>query len=148
MLNHQQKTAIESQANRIIIDASAGTGKTSTIIAAAEQHRFGSTILITFTNKAAEEMQSRISYKPAHIGTIHSLAYKELMKLAKKLDFRVRILKEASVRKIIKLIFDENDLGIYVSNVVLGEAFQYIASESGGFDSRKTKNFLGSQTPL
>lgn len=117
------------------------THNTSTIIAAAEQHRFGSTILITFTNKAAEEMQSRISYKPAHIGTIHSLAYKELMKLAKKLDFRVRILKEASVRKIIKLIFDENDLGIYVSNVVLGEAFQYIASESGGFDSRKTKIF-------
>ena len=141
MLNLQQKTAIESAANRIIIDASAGTGKTSTIIAAAEANKSGSTILITFTNRAADEMKARLSYKPTHVGTIHSFAYRELLKLAKQYNFRIRLLKEPSIRKIIKLIFDENDFGIYVSNVILGEAFHAIVNDATEFDARKTKLF-------
>lgn len=141
MLNLQQKTAIESAANRIIIDASAGTGKTSTIIAAAEANKGNSTILITFTNKAADEMKARLSYTPTHVGTIHSFAYRELLKLAKKYNFRIRLLKESSIRKIIKLIFDENDFGIYVSNVILGEAFNAIINDATEFDARKTRLF-------
>lgn len=141
MLNQKQKIAIESAANRIIIDASAGTGKTHTIIQAAEANKFGSTVLITFTNKAADEMKSRLSYTPAHVGTIHSFAYKELLKLAKQYNFRVRLLKEISIRKIIKLIFEENDFGVYVSNVILGEAFSYIVNDDTEFDARKTKLF-------
>ncbi len=141
MLNPQQQSAIDSAANRIIINAGPGTGKTTTIIAAAEANKNKSTVLITFTNKAAEEMRSRISYKPNHLGTIHSFAYRELLSLAKKYNFRIRLLKETSVRKIIKLIFDENDLGVYVSNVILGEAYQYIAKDDTDFDDRKTKIF-------
>lgn len=139
MLNLQQKKAIESAANRIIIDASAGTGKTSTILAAAAQNRFGKTALITFTNRAADEMAARLDYKPFFVGTIHKFARIELLKLAQKYNFRVRLLKEASIRKIIKLIFDENDFGIYVSNVILGEAFQAIVSDEVEFDARKAK---------
>ena len=141
MLNQQQQQAIDSAATRIIINASAGTGKTSTLIAAAEAHKFGSTILITFTNKAADEMQSRISYKPEHIGTIHSFAYRELLFLAKKHNFRIRLLKDKSIKKIIKLIFDENDLGVFPSTTLLSEAYQYIVNEDLDVDARKTKIF-------
>lgn len=142
MLNTQQEAAIRSNASRVIINAGPGTGKTHTIIAAAEENRFGSTILITFTNRAAKEMQERISYKPEHLGTIHSFAYRELMRLAKKLHFRVRILKETSIRKIIKLIFEENDFGVYVSSVLQNEAYLYLMNESTDFDPRKLKMFI------
>lgn len=141
MLNQKQLEAVTSESNRIVINASAGTGKTHTIIAAAKEHKFGSTVLITFTNRAADEMAARLDYKPCFVGTIHKFARLELLKLAQKYNFRVRLLKEASIRKIIKLIFDENDFGIYVSNVLLGEAFQAIVSDEVEFDSRKMKVF-------
>lgn len=139
MLNPQQKKAIESQADRIIIEASAGTGKTHVAIAAAETNKFGSTVLITFTNKAADEMKTRLSYKPAHVGTIHSFAYRELLKLAKQYKFRVRLLRHTTIKKIIQLIFDEHDFGIYPSPVVLSEAFQAITNDETEFNQRKTK---------
>lgn len=139
MLNQKQQLAISSQANRILINASAGTGKTSAIIAAAEQNKFGSTVLITFTNKAADEMKSRLSYQPYYVGTIHGFSKLELLKLAKKYDFRVRLLKEPSIRKIIRLIFEENDFGIYISNVALNEAFQVIMNNEIELSARKMK---------
>ena len=139
MLNSKQETAITSAANRIIINASAGTGKTSAIIAAAESNRFGNTVLITFTNKAADEMSVRLSYKPFFVGTIHKFARLELLKLAQEKDFRVRLLKEQSIRKIIKLIFDENDFGMYVSNAALNEAYHVIINTDIELPQRKMK---------
>lgn len=139
MLNSKQLLAISSAANRIIINASAGTGKTSTIIAAAEENKFGSTILITFTNKAADEMSSRLSYQPYFVGTIHKFARQELLRLAQIHNFRVRLLKETSIRKIIKLLFEENDFGLYVSSVTLNEAYQVIVNDEVELNPRKMK---------
>ena len=141
MLNQKQKAAISSPSSRIIINASAGTGKTSTIIAAAEQDKFNSTILITFTNKAADEMKLRLSYSPYFVGTIHRFAREELLRLARKMNFRVRLMKDESIKKVIKLIFEENDFGVYISNVLLNEAYQFIVNDEVEFPQRKTLIF-------
>lgn len=139
MLNQKQLLAIQSKANKIVINASVGTGKTYTSIAAAEEYKFGSTVMITFTNKAAEEILSRLHHKPSFVGTIHRFSRNELLRLAKKYNFRVRLLKESSIRKIIERIFDENDFGIYVSNLILKEAYNAIITDEFDYDARKIK---------
>ena len=141
MLNQKQKEAITDISDRIVIDASAGTGKTLAIIAAAEENRFSKTALLTFTNKAADEMKSRLSYSPEFIGTLHKFSLLELLKLAKKYNFRVRLLKDETIKRIIKLIFSENDFGVYASNVLLNETFLYITKQSLDFPQRKTAIF-------
>lgn len=117
------------------------THNTTTIISAAEVAPFNSNILITFTNKAADEMKKRLTYNPEFIGTIHRFSRQELYRLARLYNFRVRILKESSIKKIIKTIFEENDFGIYVSNILLSEAFRVITNDDIEFDARKMKIF-------
>ena len=141
MFNQEQQNIIDSTESRIIINASAGTGKTHTLIGIANNNRFGSTVLITFTNKAANEMAARLYFKPYYVGTIHGFAKLQLLDLAKKHNFRIRILKESAVRKIIQLIFEENDFGVYVSSKLLDECYSSIISQSKDFDYRKTKLF-------
>jgi F-box protein, helicase, 18 len=139
--NQEQQQVIKSTSRRIIINASAGTGKTLTLIGIANENAFVKTALITFTNKAADEMKARLKHKPFYVGTIHGFAMKELYNLAAKLGFRVRILKEPSIRKIIAKIYDENDFGVYVSNHLLNETYSFIADPSLEFDRRKMKLF-------
>ena len=133
--------SIDSPDHSFICENYIVTHNTSTIIAAAEENKFGNTVLLTFTNKAAEEMISRLSYKPNYVGTIHGFAKRELLRLAQIYNFRVRLMKQSSTKKIIQLIFEENDFGIYVSNVLLNEAYHYIVNTDVEFSSRKTKIF-------
>ena len=141
LLNQEQKKVLKSTSNRIIVNASAGTGKTLTLIGLANENAFVKTALITFTNKAADEMKARLTHRPFYVGTIHGFAMKELYNLAAKLGFRVRILKEPSIRKIIAKIYEENDFGVYVSNHLLSETYAFIADPSLEFDRRKMKLF-------
>ncbi|CAA6800722.1 MAG: ATP-dependent DNA helicase UvrD/PcrA/Rep, epsilon proteobacterial type 1 [uncultured Campylobacterales bacterium] len=89
-LNEEQHKAATSDIGQNLIIASAGTGKTSTIVARiAHLLRSGidpsQILLLTFTNKASAEMISRLErYYPKSIttsiisGTFHSVAYKYL----------------------------------------------------------------------
>lgn len=89
-LNVEQKEAAKAPFGYNLIIASAGTGKTSTIVGRIA-HLFENNVeseeilLLTFTNKAAEEMISRIAKrfgekraKNIQAGTFHSIAYKFL----------------------------------------------------------------------
>ena len=82
MLNEQQKKAIEKKDCSLLIVAGAGTGKTRVLVEKIS-HLLESGILphcilaLTFTNKAADEMRSRVLEKGAFsslpfIGTFHS----------------------------------------------------------------------------
>ena len=83
-LNPEQKKAVVTTSDRIIVSAGPGTGKTFTLVARlahllsksnAEPNKFTA---ITFTNKAAEEIRTRLSdevgEKSANVfvGTFHS----------------------------------------------------------------------------
>jgi DNA helicase II / ATP-dependent DNA helicase PcrA len=84
-LNEQQKKAVTSKSDKILILAGAGSGKTSTLT-----HRIGyliknkkikpaNILAVTFTNKAAKEMKERLigllksGLENMWIGTFHSI---------------------------------------------------------------------------
>lgn len=105
-LNSEQKAAASASAGHNLIIASAGTGKTSTIVArigyllslGIKPERI---LLLTFTNKAASEMIERLSRKfPKSItnrvlaGTFHSISYKILKSMNKNV-----VLKQPSELK-------------------------------------------------
>lgn len=101
MLNEEQQAAVLHQDGHALVVAAAGTGKTRTIVARTlhllEQGVPPSNIiLLTFTNKAAEEMRERLSREHSieglSAGTFHSFARRQLIQhrdLAEYYDFRV-----------------------------------------------------------
>jgi DNA helicase-2/ATP-dependent DNA helicase PcrA len=98
-----------------LIIASAGTGKTSTIVGRIayllqEGIRPEEILLLTFTNKAANEMKERITsyFKEAskiEAGTFHAVSYKWLKKLNKNI-----VLKQPKDLKILfRSIYEKRD---------------------------------------
>ena len=91
-LNEKQVEAVDYQNGPLLIVAGAGSGKTKTLTSRlAAILKLGvspeNIIAITFTNKAAEEMQNRImDKKPPFIGTFHSLGARILKKEANFVD--------------------------------------------------------------
>jgi len=114
--NENQRKAIQSNENSIIILAPAGSGKTTTLVGAIEEYKNrypeASVAAITFTRKAAEELMNRlIGYEKIRISTIHSWAYNELMKLSDYVakhfpdnTFKVKLLEEDRIKEILKEI--------------------------------------------
>ena len=92
-LNDEQLSAATASLGHNLVIASAGTGKTSTIVGRIG-HLLKSGIdpskilLLTFTNKAAGEMLSRLEqYFPKNVvskvesGTFHAVSYRWLKKI-------------------------------------------------------------------
>ncbi|MDP2650635.1 MAG: UvrD-helicase domain-containing protein, partial [bacterium] len=87
-LSRSQLEAVEHGEGPMLIVAGAGSGKTRTLTqrlvylvnAGVPAERI---LAITFTNKAAEEMKSRIQSRAPFIGTFHSFGAKILRKEAK-----------------------------------------------------------------
>ncbi len=99
-LNQEQLKAATSPLGHNLIIASAGTGKTSTIVAriayllqnGIKPHNI---LLLTFTNKAAAEMIERVGAyfdqkiaKQIESGTFHAVSYRLLKELGKKITLK------------------------------------------------------------
>ncbi len=95
-LNEQQKNAVtyDGEANNILVTAGAGCGKTRTIIARAIHLVQSGTdasriLMMTFTNRAAREMKSRLKSDLGPVstqiqaGTFHSFCLKVMSKVPK-----------------------------------------------------------------
>lgn len=99
-LNQEQHIAATANFGHNLIIASAGTGKTSTIVA-----RIGyllkkgvkpeELLLLTFTNKAAAEMIERVSCyfdkntaKRIEAGTFHAVSYRILKRIGQKISLK------------------------------------------------------------
>ncbi len=107
-LNEEQLKAATAEFGHNLIIASAGTGKTSTIVARMayllnQGVKPEKIMLLTFTNKASKEMISRLSshfdksiINAVRAGTFHSVAYTLLKKANENL-----VLKQASELKIL-----------------------------------------------
>ncbi len=114
-LNTEQLSAATADFGHNLIIASAGTGKTSTIVGRIahllqNDVKPEEILLLTFTNKAANEMKERISSvftnaKNIEAGTFHSVSYRWLKKLNKKI-----VLKTPKDMKVLfKSIYDKRD---------------------------------------
>ena len=81
-LDPQQRDSIVKLEDNCLVIASAGSGKTSTIVGKAKylvekQHIIPSRILLlTYTKKAANELAERMNIEGINSGTFHSLAYR------------------------------------------------------------------------
>ena len=89
-LNEQQRNAVASPAEKLLVLAGAGSGKTMVLVhriawlLQAEQASPFAVLAVTFTNKAAREMRGRIetllgqSFNGMWVGTFHGLAHRLL----------------------------------------------------------------------
>ncbi len=89
-LNEQQRNAVASPAEKLLVLAGAGSGKTRVLVhriawlLQAEQASPFAVLAVTFTNKAAREMRGRIetllgqSFNGMWVGTFHGLAHRLL----------------------------------------------------------------------
>ncbi len=129
-LNHEQLKAARAKEGYNLIIASAGTGKTSTIVA-----RIGyllqkgikpeEILLLTFTNKAASEMIERVGAmfdikiaKKIESGTFHSISY--------------RFLKESGQKILLK---QPKELKVVLQNLYLKRNFSYYESQIPPYSS-------------
>ena len=114
-LNKEQFEAATASLGHNLVIASAGTGKTSTIvgrIAFLLQNGIKpeEILLLTFTNKAAGEMKERVARvlpaaKNIEAGTFHAVSYKWLKKLNRKI-----VLKQPKDLKILfRSIYEKRD---------------------------------------
>ena len=114
-LNEEQYAAATSTHSQNLIIASAGTGKTSTIVGrigyllsqGVKPHEI---LLLTFTNKAAAEMVARVAeYFGKEVagkidaGTFHAVSYRWL----KKSDKRVVLKQQRELKTLFRSVFEK-----------------------------------------
>lgn len=114
-LNDEQKQAATANLGHNLIIASAGTGKTSTIVARIAyllQNKIkpSEILLLTFTNKAASEMVQRLGQyfsqniiKEIEAGTFHAVSYRLLKKLGKN----IAIKQPRELKTLLKTLLDK-----------------------------------------
>ena len=123
-LNDQQREAVTSEQQNIMVLAGAGSGKTRVLVhkvawqIEAQQFSPSSIMAVTFTNKAANEMRSRIEELLEHpspeiwCGTFHSLSHRILRKFHKEANLApgFTILDSDDQLRIIKRLSKEMNL--------------------------------------
>ncbi|SFA70609.1 ATP-dependent DNA helicase, Rep family [Poseidonocella pacifica] len=123
-LNPAQRSAVEALDGPVLMLAGAGTGKTKALMArlahliTMERARHDQILAVTFTNKAAREMQTRLQNTPFQLngpvrwlGTFHSICAKLLRRHAELAGLKssFTILDSDDVQRLLKqLIRAEN----------------------------------------
>jgi DNA helicase-2/ATP-dependent DNA helicase PcrA len=118
-LNEEQHAAATSTINQNLIIASAGTGKTSTIVGRIAYLLHSGVqpqeiLLLTFTNKAAAEMVARVAEyfgadiaKKIDAGTFHAVSYRWL----KKRDKKVVLKQQRELKTLFRSVFEKRSFG-------------------------------------
>jgi DNA helicase-2/ATP-dependent DNA helicase PcrA len=117
-LNQEQLEAVHAPLGFNLVVASAGTGKTSTIVARIS-HLINSgmkpeeILLLTFTNKAAHEMVSRVGayfgetdVLKIEAGTFHATSYRLLKSFGKQISLK----KPKELKLLFKSVYEKRDL--------------------------------------
>ena len=118
-LNEEQYAAATSKDLQNLIIASAGTGKTSTIVGRiayllGQGVEPSQILLLTFTNKAAAEMVSRVAdffgkdvASKIDAGTFHAISYRWL----KKHDKKVVLKQQRELKTLFRSVFEKRSFG-------------------------------------
>jgi len=130
-LNKEQIEAKNTKEGNLLIIASAGTGKTTTIVERyvnlVENHGLkpSEIMMTTFTNKAAKDMIEKINQRttkqPSCIGTMHSLFIRMLRDNADKIGLNPNftlLTEESDKKKIIKRILEERRINFKSGDIL------------------------------
>ena len=141
-LNKDQLNIVQSNAKNIIVSAGPGTGKTSTLIAMlckllndsdTPADKF---VAITFTNRAAEEIQDRLlneigpKAKDLFIGTFHSFCLKWL----RKYEPNISVIGEETRSIILRNLFTNLDKSNLIE--IQHEIYDYYHYQLTKFDCK------------
>ncbi len=142
-LNKEQLEAINQITGNLLIIASAGTGKTTTIVERfanmVKNHNFkpNEILMTTFTNKAAKDMLKKIfertALQPQFIGTMHSLFLRILRDNISLTDLKpgfTLLDDELDKRKIVKNILQLEKIDTKLDNI------KYFVNWIGKFKNR------------
>jgi len=108
-LDESQLAAVTSAEENVVIRASAGSGKTKSLISAIANYRYehinDRICAITYTRAARSEMEERLKNMgifDVEVTTIHVWARNQLEFFADHYDFLINILQESQIKKILK----------------------------------------------
>ena len=132
-LDEFQREAAESEADKVVIRAPAGSGKTSTLIAAVSAYRYNNLndriCAITYTRAARAEMETRLrelGVTDVDVTTIHVWARERLKELSIKYDFKIRIMEEPQIKVILTELTNKYLLTSRVKSVNINILYSYI----------------------
>jgi len=132
-LNNQQQKAVQTTEGPVLLLAGPGSGKSFTLTHRTkylikEKHvPPGNILILTFTNKAAEDMKSKINkllinydVSDVWMGTFHSIGLKILMKHLKKMGYKSNfsIYDNSDSKRLIKIVLDEIKVNFEVKMVL------------------------------
>lgn len=115
-LDDRQRQCIECPDTDILIKAPAGSGKTTTLIAAIAQYKYENlnshVCAITFTNAAADEINTRlqrVGIYDVETSTIHVWAKRQLERLSRKHNFSIQshLLSDADSKQVLDRLLHE-----------------------------------------
>ncbi len=147
-LNEEQKNAATADLGYNLIIASAGTGKTSTIVARIayllkQGVKPEDILLLTFTNKASKEMIERIAnyfdektVKQIEAGTFHSVSYRLLKKSGKKI-----VLKQPKELKILLKSIYEKRVFTHIDSKIRQYQYSYLYDIFSLYQNSSVENF-------
>lgn len=126
-LNQEQRKAVQNLEGSSVILAGAGSGKTRVLVCKVlnlieNGVKSSNILMITFTNKAASEMKSRIGeYKLGFVGTFHSLCARILRIDGEELGLKKNfvIYDEGDQLSLIKKIVKEKNIGRFTPSYIL-----------------------------
>jgi DNA helicase-2/ATP-dependent DNA helicase PcrA len=143
-LNPPQREAVEHEQGPLLILAGAGSGKTRVLshriayLVATEHARANEILAITFTNKAAQEMRSRVELlvgrgvRAMWVMTFHAACARMLRAHADKLGYtrQFTIYDTADSRRVVKRCLDDN--GVDVKRFTPGSIHSQISAAKNG----------------
>lgn len=149
-LNSEQKNAVTTDSQYSLVLAGAGSGKTRVLVhriawlCLEKGYSANSIFAVTFTNKAATEMQERIEklvgeghFNGMWVGTFHGLTHRLLRIFAKQagLSSNFQLIDTDDQNRLIKRIFKELKI----------DEKQWSAKECAGFIANQKENGLRAQ---
>lgn len=157
-LNEFQREAVESIDGPHLVLAGPGTGKTTvitykTIYLLKNNYNPENLLILTFTNKAAEEMQKRIkkytNLKIPYLGTFHSVIIKLLKEIIPiqttqyKINEKINIVDEEDKIEIIKnIISTKKNIPKIISPYVLSNLISAIKNKKNISISEKIQELI------
>lgn len=132
-LDASQRQVVTCQDPYVVVQAPAGSGKTSSLIAAIAEYRYehpeDRICAITYTRAARAEMEKRLKdygVDDVEVTTIHVWARNQLKDFSIKYDFKISILEEAQIKEILRDLVKEYIKHARVRSVNIDILYSYI----------------------